>query len=181
MATSNVGFVCTTSTTTDGADTVWRNWVNVEYATTATTGGVVYSGTYTAPEEQLPRMTPEQAAALNVMEREQRLEREQARQESIRADELSLLMLRSQLTPEQIGDFDRLLCFTVHGAENDYRIKKGRAYNITRMSGRSKDPAEKMCIVPNIVVPIYDQMLAQKLMIEHFEPLFLRLANRTPF
>lgn len=58
-----------------------------------------------------------------------------------------------------------------------YRITRGWGGNVLLIV--NDKPAARFCIHPSQYVPEEDNMLAQKLLLEHDEPTFLRTANRS--
>lgn len=103
-----------------------------------------------------------------VIEETERLyeARKQARE---RAEQL----LVSCLSPSQRQQYEENSTFTVTGQSGEhYTIHSFSAYNVT-------SPTWSFCAGPQDV-PICDQMLAQKLMLETEEVQFLRIANKHP-
>jgi hypothetical protein len=109
--------------------------------------------------------TIEQAAAAARVERQQ-------------ADERAEVLLRSSLNPRQLEQFQRDRCFTVisKDGQRQYRIRKGWAHNVERIDNTGKR-LHTLCAHPIEPVPEYDNMLTQKLFLEHAEEDFLRMAN----
>jgi len=62
--------------------------------------------------------------------------------------------------------------------KNLYRISEGRTFNVLGLN-RALKAVAKYCLQTIGYVPIYDQMLVQKLMLENEEDRFLEKANRT--
>lgn len=84
------------------------------------------------------------------------------------------VVLRSHLTPQQIRDLDKHDWFRVYSKKgNSYKINRRYTFNIY-----SEKEHRNFCITIRSKVPVADQMLAQKLLIETNEELFLMIANR---
>jgi len=82
-------------------------------------------------------------------------------------------LLVSCLNDEQRKEFSSLNAFTVTGQSGEkYRIKHGKAFNVTRLSDKIE-----LCAGPADNVPTYDYMLAQKIWLEADEAGFLEDAN----
>ncbi len=94
------------------------------------------------------------------------------------AMEASLAYLLEHLTPGQRDTFERHRFFLVQGKRYRWRITPN-AYGVNRL-GRSGRRRGVYCAVPQEPVPIFDVMLAQKLMLESDEDAFLLIANRAP-
>lgn len=95
-------------------------------------------------------------------------------------NEKAKALLLAHCTDEQIEQYKRNDWFIVVGGETGirYRVRRESQINIDVMSG---DKVEyKLCTVndPDYEVPIEDQLLAQKTMIELNEPEFLEIAKR---
>lgn len=82
------------------------------------------------------------------------------------------------LSDEQRGQFEATGYFeVVTPTGRRYRITRGWGGNVFLINnGRATD---RYCIHPRDYVPEEDNMLAQKLLLEHDEPTFLRTANRS--
>ncbi len=102
-------------------------------------------------------------------------ERQAAQQE---ADTRARSLLLSCLTPEQEQEFIAHSRFTVTAPSgNRYRIHAGTQYNVQRLN-EAGNGVEYLCAGPTGNVPLWDWMLAQKLMLEADEGAFLKKANR---
>jgi hypothetical protein len=94
------------------------------------------------------------------------------------AETRSRRLLREMLTPEQERDLNEKKCFNVRGQDGlQYCIVEEPHRNIYLMQeGRA---VRRFCIVMrNHSIPIYDMMLAQKLVIEHDIERFLAVSNK---
>lgn len=96
------------------------------------------------------------------------------REASARAKKL-LLECLSPAQRDQLEKFDYFDVELPNG--HAYRIHRGRSHNVRPLvNGQEADLT--LCAHPGPWVPDYDNALAQKLMLEHDERGFLRLANR---
>lgn len=103
--------------------------------------------------------------------------------ERAKARERAEKLLFENLTPRQAEELRAKGYFTVMGpprreGQYQYRVRRGRSGNVTRHD-QAGTPIERLCIHPVENVPDADTMLAQKLMIENEEELFLRIANHS--
>lgn len=90
-----------------------------------------------------------------------------------RADQL----LTSLLTPSQAQEYRDQKRFELQINGKTYRINKGRAGNVQLIEGGK--PVAQYCAHPDIWVPNGDNMVAQMLMLQTDEAMFLKTANRT--
>ncbi len=90
-------------------------------------------------------------------------------------------LLREHLTERQQQDLSSRGYFDVVNfkSKRHYRIRRGRAGNVNLLDGPCGREVKKLCCHPNERVPDADTMLAQKLLIEFNEELFLKTANIT--
>lgn len=139
--------------------TRWVTW-NVTYVNGA---ALIQTG--------IEQPTAEQVAA----QQERKRRRESA---DSRADRL----LKSILTTAQRTQYERDRCFEVitgrTGQMRVYRIKHGWAGNVFLLDAAGRE-VEKLCIHPNETVPIADNLVAQKFLLEADEEMFRRTANKT--
>ncbi len=123
---------------------------------------------------------------------ETRMNRIREMQEVIRLAEVSkkklllryrkraMRLLEKHLTPQQLRQFKRKVFFTVVARDGKtYRIENGSSGNVFLMEGRKK--VIQYCIVfkDHAPLPNFDLMLAQKLILETDQELFLKTANAT--
>jgi len=114
-------------------------------------------------------------------------QREQARQTGLQRREQvisrSRELLRACLRTEQLVQFDSTGCFTVRGRLYDYRINQGRTVNVDVMA-RDGRCLRRLCFYPVVggghELPVFDVMLAQKLMLECDEERALTIAVDHP-
>lgn len=100
-----------------------------------------------------------------------------------RAVESSRELLRACLCAEQLAEFDRAGWFIVSGGRYDYRINHGRTANVEVMA-RDGRYLRRVCFYPvargGRDLPVFDVMLAQKLMLEADEAGALAIAVQYP-
>jgi hypothetical protein len=136
--------------------------------------------------QEQERLARQIAARLHQSEEERRLmeERAQAAREVQQRDEAAKVrahaLLLEHLTPEQRETFKRNGWFIVQGGRSGtrYRIRSGSmAGNVDVL--QKERVTHRLCAhVPIGHVPLGDQLLAQKIMLELAEDDFLRKANR---
>jgi hypothetical protein len=95
------------------------------------------------------------------------------------AEEKSLALLRSWLTPDQLKQWTRGREFEVIGCDtgNRYRISDTTSLNVLQL-GPSGDAVAKWCFSPKGSLGIGDVLLAQKIALETMEREALAVANR---
>lgn len=89
-------------------------------------------------------------------------------------------LLEQHLTRAQRQELAQYGRFTViaRGSQRVYRVHRGRAGNVQLLDAQGRPVMGRTyCCHPAAAVPDEDTMLSQKLMIEHDEQEFLRLAN----
>ncbi len=103
----------------------------------------------------------------------------QARQ--LKANERSIELLRSWLTPQQLADFDARQRFVVRGSETGERYlitSAAQPYNVVQLDDRDKGIL-RLCFQPGgDVRTVGDIMLAQKIMLETDELEARAISNR---
>ncbi len=93
------------------------------------------------------------------------------------AEEKAMQLLLDNLEENQVEIFKKTGCFVVTGQSGKkYKINKGRVRNVEELR-EDGTPERRMCFHPELFVPDYDTMLAQKLMLEFNEPEARRIAN----
>lgn len=176
----------TTPTTTSTLIDVWPMWTRgTTSATTAVsnqitvvtgndTWGYWCEGTPVHLEPRSPQQTEamQRAAAestARLLEAERKRAEAEARAEQLLIENLSLV---------QRLEYAQTRSFVVDGhAGRRFRIRHGRSGNVD-LVGPDGRISERLCAHPNEMVPNADTMLAQKLMLDSDEALFLRVANR---
>lgn len=173
----------------------WVRWVNNSTWSTTSTTNITWSSwcrqVHLVPAPRIEIVEPVEARQA----REDRIRAEQARIDArmrevrertrvldevkAKADARAKALLVTFLTAgqratlEQHGYFDERV--EGHGT---FRIYKGWAGNVRRLDDKGKE-REQFCIHPIDDVPHYDNMLAQRLMLQTNPAEFFRTANRT--
>lgn len=103
-----------------------------------------------------------------------------SRKQQKRARKRARRLLESSLDPAQRKQLNRKGYFEIGGSRgNVYRIANEFPFNV-RLAGYAKPSRVFFCLeAEDPEVPAEDVMLAQKLLLEHDEGEFLRLANMT--
>ena len=162
---------CSTASTSTA---IWTNW-NRNYTLSSTTASIVRPNDYRA-------YTPAQAAPPLAYQpdrgtlRMQEIETARSRAEDLLREHLSE---RQNLELSQKGYFEVCAVNFKEGTRRYYRIRRGRAGNVYLLDGPQGREIKKLCCHPLERVPDADTMLAQKMMIEFNEELFLKTANIT--
>jgi len=100
------------------------------------------------------------------------------RQQETEALAKSRVLLEQFLTDDQQEELTMTGAFHVRGEDRRiYRVRKGYAHNVDLIE--NGEPTRRYCIISKESMPIYDQMLGQKLLLEKNVGEFLRLANFT--
>jgi hypothetical protein len=172
-----------------------RSWITVDDTTSATTSGSVYcTGTNLESLEtmfypSLPRYAewirpewfntaPPEAPAIR---RYRDPEIEHLREDNAcAAIEKATALLREHISAAQWRQLEEFGHFDAIGARTGrrYQIRHGYAGNIVGLDVAGR-PDVQYCIHPDMRMPTEDVMLAQVLLIECNEELFLRTANAT--
>jgi len=159
---------------------VWTGWV-----TATGTAGTASNVTITAPWSDWvenayvvnrvrivshPQPTAQEAEATR-----QRIEMSRLKKKD--AKEKALALLRGALDQKQLEDLKKHNYFYVRSPSGKlYRIDEGRAGNV-KLVDENKKRIKTYCAHPREYVPNHDTMLVQKIMLEHKEKDFLRIAN----
>jgi hypothetical protein len=153
-----------TSATTSNSATVWYEWSGRAYAVKQ----VVYQP---APE------TEEQKQARLARAAEQARAAEERRRQEAEALQRAEDLLMLQLSEKQRSDWKKHKAFDVISQSGKrFRIRNERSMNVDEYDADNKMVA-RHCIVPQTHVPAPDQYVMQKLMLEHQEADFMRIAN----
>jgi len=101
------------------------------------------------------------------------------RGDPVRAEEKSISLLRSWLSPEQAELWDSHKHFCVVGSDTGvrYRIRYGTAMNVEELDSSGKTIAQ-LCFAPQGRLVVGDVLLAQKIALETMEREALAAANR---
>jgi hypothetical protein len=159
--------------------TVWTNWVRdaegwtqqIEWRSAAQPPRV-----HPAPRV----LTADEIAARDARRREAERVAAVSARERLAAIRRAEVLLRGNLSPEQLRQFDETRSFIVIGRDGRrFRIREGRTANIDLVNPEGIVES-RLCAHPRDDVPDCDTMLAQKLLLEDDEQHFLRLANRHP-
>ncbi|HSE44787.1 MAG TPA: hypothetical protein VLA89_05615 [Gemmatimonadales bacterium] len=186
--------ITASSTTTTSVDTTWPIWASNATAGTVT-GFDVWGSWCWQTTTNAVNLDPEAAweawvQSLPEAQREparqerraaRAAEAEAARLEQVKweeAREKAEVLLRSCLTPEQVAELEQHKRFLVSVASGRrYQIRRGQAGNVIEIDKAGK-PIARFCIHGS-EEPEGDTMLAQKLLLEHDEAAFLRIANKS--
>jgi hypothetical protein len=157
------------SATTTSSTCVTSLWIYG--GTSTTTANVWYAARRGAAEAQAHRAQEQERSEAA------RLKQEQERWETARARAHALLL--SHLTPAQRQTFEINKWFIVEGGRSKakYRIRgHACAGNVELLDGERV--THRLCCHCGPTIPLGDQLLTQKLMLELDEEEFLKLANR---
>lgn len=157
---------CTANTAvTTTLDLVWYSW---------------YDSSRQAVNQPYIRFAPDypvQTAEAQAAREVERVERIRVRNE---ANARAELLLKENLDAKQLQELagtDRFTVISKDGTRH-YRIFRGRSRNIERIDALGRR-MHTLCAHPVDDVPDADTMLTQKLMLEHCEEDFLKVANRS--
>lgn len=94
------------------------------------------------------------------------------------AEQKSIDLLKSWLTPRQLKDFEKTSSFTATGNVTckKYRIERRSTFNVRELNNQNQ-VVRSLCFVPQGAYTTGDIMLAQKIMLEQREDEALRIAN----
>lgn len=155
-----------TTGTASTSNLIWTHW-NTQYTSITTPTGYLRRE-YTPPSR--PHF-PDRGTL-----RMHEIETARSRAEDLLREHLSE---RQKLDLSQKGYFEACAVNFKEGTRRYYRIRRGRAGNVFLLDGSQGREIKKLCCHPLENVPDADTMLAQKLMIEMNEELFLKTANIT--
>ena len=90
-------------------------------------------------------------------------------------------LLKANLTPAQLQQYERYCFFDVIGGDTGlrYRVRRGTALNIEVLDAND-DRVKRWCFYPVGNLAMGDVLLAQKLALELFETQALAIANQFP-
>lgn len=176
-----------TTTVNYSTNGVWQVWCDGIASTSATSSGVwvVWNAEYKVngsvvhqyQQHQAQPETEEQKQARLRREEEARLAEEARKKAEAESKRKAEELLVSQLNPVQRKQLKEMDAFMVELQMKRYKIRRGQ-----RVLELDKDnkPVAQYCIHPSdYQIPSADVMLAQKLLLEHDEDAFLRIANRS--
>lgn len=166
------------NTSGSATSVIWSRW-NERHTTDCTTDGFLAGSNIIRPRyaPSAPERAAEAAAAAA-----RNVERGLARIREVETAELRAEgLLQEHLTERQKYDLSTKGHFDVVNfkSKRHYRIRRGRAQNVFLLDGPGGREVKRLCCHPNERVPDADTMLAQKLLIEFNEELFLKTANIT--
>jgi hypothetical protein len=100
--------------------------------------------------------------------------------ERSKAEEKSIELLKSWLSPQQRREYKKTLAFCVIGSDTGthYRLVSEPSYNILELDTEGALTGQKFCVVPAGHVTMGDQLLAQKIWLETDETRTLKIANK---
>lgn len=179
---SNIQQATHSSNDTYTTTTIWANWNDqqaytcsassselVHYTISTDSGWAAWNDTYCNTQGQLIEAYHPAPVRVPSSNRQQRAERAEA-------------LLLENLDKEQAEQYRTSRTFKVHSKrwpDRVYTVRYGRAGNVESREPHQKGVYFRYCIHPDAPCPNEDVMLAQKLMLETDEKLFLSLANRT--
>lgn len=122
--------------------------------------------------------TTEEKEAQRKRDEEYREKCRKENEERLIAEEKAKKLLLENIDEENRKRYekDKLIIVTAKKSNRVYQIKHGRSGNVVQLDAKNK-PIKRFCMHPIAMVPDADTVLAQKLMLEHNEDEFLRLAN----
>lgn len=169
-STNGYGYVTNTTNVT----TAWYDWSRAQELTKEQRDRIAAERERIAAEQA--RAAAEWEAGRPERERKE-AERKKAEQEANRrAEEL----LTSQLNTEQKQEYAKDHSFTVRCRQGRrYRIRRAWSGHVSRIDDAGKE-VERFCIHPREAVPLPDNQLFAKLLLEHDPEHFLKTANRHP-
>lgn len=190
-------WVTSTTMATTGTNIIWSSWCDNNSAATTTTNSVWVQWIDTATvntrvlaPQEVAQVRPRVLTAEEVAEAEERArvhaeENKRTMERYRAAKERAEGFLYEHLTDEQRAQLKREKFFVVEGGKSKkrYRIKADGASiggNVTELDQLGRE-VKRFCahIEYAANAPPYDHYLAQKLMLEHCEEAFLKVANAT--
>ncbi len=151
-------------------------WCVTHTATSSTTMSNVVWNCWTTTNVSTSYCVPMRAA--EAQEEMHRLAVEKARTQQKEAEDRAEKLLLENLSLQQQLDYRERNYFVINGKSGRrYRIRRARSGNIDVIDKKGR-VEHRLCAHPNEWVPDPDTNLAQKLMLEHDEEGFHRIANR---
>lgn len=158
------------TTATNTSTGVWIRWCNTS---TVQQYGPVRQATVSPEELERRRREQEAIAEKHRKEFEERQRKEAAAKK--RAERL----LKRHLDSEQLRQYAKNKTFRVVGGDGaSYEVRPNWSGHVERLNSKG-EPVERYCIHPDSLVPIPDNQLIAKLMLEAEPERFKRIANRT--
>lgn len=201
-ATNSAGWVTgpysTSSTTTTAGNTYVSVWANATSATSTTTYGTIVHNEWGNQYAVYQQHMDEARRQASLYQQRMMMAQHQAmlnqvqppiRRDADRSNARAKELLLSKLTPAQRKTFEEHKWFIVEGGRSKtrYRIHadRGLTGNIHVLPAKKPPPGvaemalHRLCAhCADHMVPLYDHLLSQKLMLEHAEDEFVALANR---
>lgn len=164
------GVLWTTWCLSNTASTSFVTWDTWNRSTAATSlGPIAWSQPPETPEEREDFSKKLAEARRLADERKKRLEAADARAEEL---------LKSVLDAGQREQYEREKRFhVVTTSGRRYRVQPGWGHNVHTLDQHG-NPETQFCLVARDRVPLADLMVTQKLLLEHDEAQFLRVANQ---
>ncbi len=170
----------TTVTSSSAGEAVWIRWTQQGTAAAVTT---IRIGDDYLVAPPAPPPTPAELEARLEREKARRIEAEAraAREAALRkaAEQRAKKLLFQLLRAEQIREYVRHKRITIRAPSGTvYRLRHGWSGNVEELDAAGK-PVNRLCIHPGVQVPVPDNLLTQKLMLETDEAAFRKIANIT--
>ena len=175
-----MGTQTASTTTTSSASTIfyYMQQQNLGVMLTQQANNYQAHSTFARPRRE---QTPEEieASRIAVARREEEQAERIRKNEAVRTKARGLLI--KHLSPEQQETYEKNKWFIVEGgrSKKKYQIHPGISGNVMEMREDNKSRIYRYCCHCDHSIPLEDNLLAQKLMLEAHEDEFLRLANRT--
>ena len=159
---------CANDSTT--ATSTWTTW-----AGSTTTGTYFYKNPYAITPQ--PVQTPEQIAARQAEEQAHigRMAEARLKREAAKAKAEATLVEHLSAEQEQAWKENRAI-FVRSQSGRKFRIAEGHGGNLTEL-GQDDKPIRGFCVHVDHEIPAADNMLTQKLALQHDEAALLRVAN----
>lgn len=155
-----------TSTSSTSADITWSNW------TSGTTASAT-DGIYSYRQRELTAEEQQQIEENRIRYQEETKRKEEAK---VKAEKVAEELLIDHLSGLQKSDWKKNKYFSVVSPKGrNLRLLPRRTSNIEEFDSQNKRIGV-YCIHPDFEIPINDQLLMQKMMIEHHEEEFFKIA-----
>ena len=171
--TDNTG---TANTNFEYNNGIWTGWVEDGNSTPVLT---IRNNHFVQPTPVYvrPNLSLEEQQQMDERERLVAAAAEEDRKKQADAEEIAKKLLLTLLDKAQADSLEKTKKFTVKAKSGSvYEIRHGWAGNVSKLDEKGQ-PNTLYCIHPGIQIPRYDNMIAQKLLIESDEKRFLAIAN----
>lgn len=162
------------TTTATAASTTWQTNNNYIWQIWSDSGGTCSVSVPVAQVEEAEGLRYLQGVhdehMRRIVDAEKRAKEAEARAEALLLECLSL---------RQLQEYKEKGSFIVHGRHARYRLGSGRSSRVDVIN-RNGVIQHRLCVHPEISVPLHDALLTQKLMLENDEDLILSKANIHP-